>query len=748
MAIGSSLSGINFSGLSSGIDTDSIISRLMQLEAIPIQRLQQRQAQLTQRQGLLNQFKSRLTAFATAAGSLNSTAAFNPLTATSSKTDVATIATTSGSVAGTYQLEVSKLAQSHKIASTAQSSATTALGLSGTFTVNGKGVTIGTNDTLTSIAQKINAVSPGLAAGIIDGGANNAYITLTAGTTGAASKIQIGDLTGGVAAALGLVTGAGALRETITGGATSIGFSSASTNLSSMLNFPGTGSKTFTLNGTNVAVDFDSTSLQGVANAINAASTGVTASVRSVTVNGTTQQKLDLTGLTTWADPDKALEALGVVQRGFGNQMVVAQDADFRLDGVPLTSATNSITSVIPGATLTLLKANVTTPETSTITLTRDNGAVKQKIKDFADAYNGMLKFIKDNSKFDDETFATGGLFGDSTVSQIESTISSAMFNTPTGLTGTYTNLTQIGFGLDSDGLLSVNETTLDSAVSNNIESLSSLFRAVGASSNSQLTYLASTSKTKASSSAGYSVVITQAATQHALLGEAAQSAPLTQQEILTFNGALVGNAAYDIILDAGLTQAQIVDKINADAKLKDLLTASVDGGKLKLTAKKFGVPGAFTVTSNRPAAADTSGIGVTSIATQGVDVAGTINGETATGSGQLLTGATGNANTEGLQMLYTGTATGTVGSLVFTKGIGPIFNDLVATFTDVTNGLLTATDKGIQDQMDGIDKSIEDMQARMSEKQIELRRRFSRMEEAISRMQGQQARLATIKTS
>jgi flagellar hook-associated protein 2 len=725
MAIGGSLSGVNFSGLSSGIDTESIISRLMQLEAIPIQRLQQRQAVLTQRQGLLNQFKSKLTAFSSAAGALNSASSFNPLSATSSKTDVATITTSSGSVAGTYQLEVSKLAQSHKIASTAQASATTALGLSGNFTVNGKGVTIGVNDTLTTVAQKINAVSPGLAAGIIDGGANNAYLTLTSSTTGAASKIQIGDLSGGAAQALGLVSGAAALRETITGGATSIGFTSASTSLSSMLSFTGAGSKTFNLNGTDVIVDFDSTSLQGVANAINASASGVTASVRSVTVNGATQQKLDLTGLTTWTDADHALEALGVVQKGFGNQMVTAQDAEFKLDGVSLTSGTNSITTVIPGATLALLKANATTPETSTITLTRDNSAVKTKIKDFTDAYNSLLKYVKDNSKFDNKTFQTGALFGDTAVSQVETMISTAMFNTPAGLTGTFTNLTQIGFGLDSEGLLTVNDTTLDSAISNNIESLSTLFRSVGSSSNSQLAYLASTSKTKPSTSGGYPVVITQAATQHALLGEAAQASPLVQQEILTFSGALVGNSNYDLILDAGMTQAQIVDKINSDAKLKDLVTASVDAGQLKLTAKKFGIPGVFTVVSNRAAAPDTSGIGITTISNQGLDIAGTINGEAATGSGQLLTGAVGNANTEGLQMLYSGSATGAIGSLVFTKGVAPTFTDMVGMFTDVTNGLLTATDKSIQDQMDGLDKTIE--------------------EEAISRMQGQQTRLASM---
>ena len=60
MAINGSLSGISFSGLSSGIDTDGIISRLMQLEQIPISRLQSRQQAIQQQQSVFGQFRSKL----------------------------------------------------------------------------------------------------------------------------------------------------------------------------------------------------------------------------------------------------------------------------------------------------------------------------------------------------------------------------------------------------------------------------------------------------------------------------------------------------------------------------------------------------------------------------------------------------------------------------------------------------------------------------------------------------------------
>ncbi len=748
MSLGSSLSGINFSGISSGIDTESIISRLLQIEAIPIQRLQVRQQQLGARQNLLNQFKTRLTALSGAAASLNSATTFNPISALSSKPEVATISGSTTAVTGTYNLEVSKLAQAHKISSSAQTSATDALNLSGAFTVNGKGVTISTTDSLTAIAQKINSAGAGVTASIIDGGANNAYLTLTASASGEVGTIQIGDANGTLAQTLGLTSGASAIREPIAGGATSVAFTSSNTALASLLNIGVSGSKSFNLNGTDITVDFDTAGLQDVANAINTSGSGAAATVKSELKDGKTTYKLEITGLNSFTDANGALEGLGIVQRGFGNQLLAAQDAEFELDGIALTSATNVITTVIPGATLTLLKANETTPETSSLSLSRDTGQIKEKIKEFMNAYNAVTDFVKTNTQFDKDTFAAGGLFGDSTVQGIDAQLASSLFSSPSGLSGTYTNLTQLGFTFSSEGQLTLNEATLDSALSNNLSSVSALFRAVGSSTNGQIQYVSSTSKTRPSGAGGYSVNITQIATQHKLAGEAQQADPLVEQEILTFNGTAFGNNSYELILDAGMSQAQIVQRINNDAKMKDLVTASVEGGKLVLSAKKYGTPGTFTATSNKTAASNTSGWGTNTIEVQGVDVAGTVNGETMTGSGQMLTGATGNANTEGLQFLYTGNTLGAVGSLLLTKGVSPMFTDLVGGFTDSVNGILTATDQSLTDQIKGIDTSISDLQTRLAEKQTSLRLRFARMEQAVSQLQSQQTRLGAMRSS
>lgn len=749
MSIGSSLSGITFSGIGSGIDSDSIVQRLIQLESIPITRMQSQQAVLTQRMGLMSALRGQVSNFQSAANALNSASAFQNVKAVSSAESVATITSGPGAVQGIYQLAVSKLAQAHKVSSAAQNDASSALGLSGSFVINGKGINVSEADTLTSIAQKINETNSGVTASLINGGTGNTYLTLSSNKTGAENVIQAADVSGSILAGLGILSGSTSIREPITNGAASFGFSSSSEAVASMAGLTGLGPTTINVNGFDVAVDLATQSLQDIANAINNAGTGATASVRSVDAGGTTIYKLDIAGASTptFLDPDGTLGALGILQNDFGTELVAAQDAEYTLDGVSFTSATNTVSSVISGVTFTLLKANEGTPETATLSLAQDNEAVKAKIKEFMDAFNGVVDFIKGNSAFDKETFSAGPLFGDAVARQVEQVLGDSLFTQIEGLPTNLSNLTQIGFSFDSDGKLELDESTLDNALSTNATAVSNLFRARGDAVGSALAYVSSSDKTVPSGSGVYSVVITQAATLGSYKAETAQTLTSAVTETLTFNGSLFGNNAYNLVLPSGSDLAATIATINNDAKLKDLVVASNDGGQLLITSKKYGTSGNFTVTSDLAAAADNSGIGTSGLghSETGVDVAGTINGESATGAGQFLTGASGNATTDGLQVQYTGTVLGAVGEIRFTKGIGAIVAGLVSQFNDQASGLISANDQSLQDQFDTLSASIESLQARIALKEQDLRRRFAAMEQAISSMQGQQQQLSAM---
>lgn len=750
MAIGSSLSGINFAGIGSGIDTESIVRRLIQLEARPLSRLEQQRTQLQARQSIYQAFKGRLQSIQSAASALNSPTAFNPVTAASTKAEVATVSAGEGAAAGSYNLSVTRLATTHKLSSAAQTDATTALNLSGTMSVNGRGVTIGAADNLTTIAQKINGADAGVTASIINGGTGSAYLTLTAKNTGVDGKVQISDVSGTLASTLGLANGAAAIRAPITNGFKSASFASSTTAVGTLLGASGLSAGTIELNGTSINVNLATMSLADIAGAINSSAAGVTASVKSVTENGATRQQLEITGAgstPTWADPNGILQTLGITQRGFGNQLIAAQDASYSLDGMAFTSATNSITTVIPGATITLLKANETTPETTTLNLAQDNTKVKDKVKEFMNAFNAMVDFVKQNSQFDKESFQSGPLFGDGTVQSVEGTLAQSMLNTVTGLQSQYSNLTQMGFSFDTDGKLELNEATLDAALNTSPSAVGNLFRSTGRASVDTLSFVSTGNRTRPSGPVGYSVNITQAATKHAQFATIGGGGTLGIADKLTFSGTLFGTNTYDLNFGPGATIDSMVSTINNDARLKDSVIATNDGGRLKVEAKRFGTAGAFNMAVTASGGENPTDPRIfLDGTTTGRDVAGTINGEAATGAGQFLIGSANNANTDGLQIQYTGTTTGNIGNVIVSIGVAANVNALVSTFTDTVNGLMTGADQALQSQIDTIGESIAAIEKRLTVREQDLRRRFTAMEEAIARAQQQGARLQAIR--
>jgi flagellar hook-associated protein 2 len=741
-------SGITFSGLVSGIDTDSIVTRILNLQRVPIQRLQIQQAGLRQQLGAMDQYKSLLDRLRTAATALNTASTFDAVSASSSASDVATVSAGTGAQPGTYRLSVTKLAQAHKLGTAAQADATSALNLTGSFIVNGKAISVTATDTLTSIASKVNAAGAGVTASVINGGANNVFLTLTATDSGLGNRIQLSDLNGGtVLQTLGVLSGAAAIANSVPNGAQSGTFADTTTTVGTLLGAT-VAAGSIQINGVSVAVDFATDSLSAIAANINAAGTGATASIVSETKNGATVYRLKIVGAATptFTDANGMLENLGVLQRPAGNEMLAAQDAAYALDGVNLTSSTNSITGVIAGTTLTLLKANPTTPETTTITLARDTSSIRGKMDEFVTAYNAVRDFLAQAASFDSETLASGPLFGDSTISLVQDRLFGGLLQSPAGITGSYPNLLAIGLDFDSKGKMMLDASKFEAALSSGLDNVISLFTERGRIGDADIAFLSGTSKTKPSGIAGYEVIITQLATLGTATAGTAHTSASAGVEQLTFNGSAFGNSAYTLNVHTGSTLDDLVSQINSDSRLKDIMVASksVDD-KLVLTSKKYGTPGSFTVKSDLTAAADNSGVGTADLVVAGLNVQGTINGEAATGLGQLLTGDSGNTNTDGLQIRVTGGALGSRGTLVYTKGAAAIAKETLDGALDFVSGFLTADSTAIQGQIDDLDSRITRMNENISRNEQSLRAKFQAMENAISQLNAQSSRLGSL---
>src|SRR3989440_193425 len=232
-----SLSGINFSGLGSGIDTDSIIKQLIALGQRPIDQVKTREQQVKQQQTAINQVAASVAALQAAAAALDTPSGFALTTADSSDATVATVSANSGAQVGSHTLQVTQLAQAHRIGAAAQPSQTAALGASGQIVVNGKAINVSASDSLQAVASNINAAQAGVNATIVSTAANSYTLVLSGTKSGAANAVSLSDTAGGaiLRTTLGLIGAGTSIRNAITNGAASNLFSDSSTSIGTLL---------------------------------------------------------------------------------------------------------------------------------------------------------------------------------------------------------------------------------------------------------------------------------------------------------------------------------------------------------------------------------------------------------------------------------------------------------------------------------------------------------------------------------
>ena len=168
-------------------------------------------------------------------------------------------------------------------------------------------------------------------------------------------------------------------------------------------------------------------------------------------------------------------------------------------------------------------------------------------------------------------------------------------------------------------------------------------------------------------------------------------------------------------------------------------ITATDDGsGHLVLTHDNYGSNYSVTLSENA-----TSGnklwTGGDQTVNNGVDVAGTINGEAATGSGQVLTGDSGNNNVDGLVVKYTGTDENLdVGNVKLTIGAAELFSRVLYNITDSYDGYVAFKENSLQDNIDRLQTRMDEMEARLNQKQENMINQFVVMETAMSQIQSQ----------
>jgi flagellar hook-associated protein 2 len=240
---------------------------------------------------------------------------------------------------------------------------------------------------------------------------------------------------------------------------------------------------TFTSNGngtTNITIDGTNNSLEGIRDAINAASMGVSATL--VNDGSGTPYRLALSSTSTGVNNSLKITAiggdgsinslLGYDPAGTQNlsQTLAAQNASLTVNGIAITSASNTVGEAIQGVTLTL-KNTTTTP--ANLTVERDTAAVNTAATAFVDAYNALASQVKSRSAYGTNGGAGGVLAGDSTLRMMQGQLRDIFTTTATG--GTLTSLAQVGIAFQRDGALQLDSSKLNSAIATDFSDVTNL---------------------------------------------------------------------------------------------------------------------------------------------------------------------------------------------------------------------------------------------------------------------------------
>ena len=199
------------SGLSSGLDTATIIDQLMKLEAAPQTRLKSSLTAEQSKVTTLQAVNTKVAALAAQAKDLAAGTTWGALTATSSSTAVA-LSTTTGSSAGTFSFTVDQTAAAHRLtfASTAAGSdVVVSGGTTVSLTSGGTTTTLSTGDgTLDGLVKALNGSGTGVSAAKVRLDDGSYRLVVNAAQTGAASSFTLTnadgtDLLGGATVAAG-----------------------------------------------------------------------------------------------------------------------------------------------------------------------------------------------------------------------------------------------------------------------------------------------------------------------------------------------------------------------------------------------------------------------------------------------------------------------------------------------------------------------------------------------------------------
>ncbi len=463
---------------------------------------------------------------------------------------------------------------------------------------------------------------------------------------------------------------------------------------------------------------------------LNSEHTGAENSIR-ISVQDDDGDNMDLVSLSMLSfDP--------IHPDGKGRNMVesrAAMDAELSVDGLDMTSASNEVTEVIKGVTLTLKDTG-----SADIEVKLNQLQVVDKIKAFVDGHNKLIEAVEKLAGFNPETRIAGPLNGDATVRAVINQVRRAVSMSFANVNKKYQSLAGVGITTDAvSGKLSVNESKLQRAINDDIKEVINLFSKIGRTDDPQINYLGAGDKAQ---SGTYPIDVLQKPTKggYAAVRLGRNSFPIYIDEsndefILKVDGIKTGT----IKLDPGnyfsgheMAEA-IQEKVNQDANLVQKgakIWTSYYDRRLILVSERLGAGSTIEMVSADVDLIEDLGM-TPGMGQPGKDIKGSIGSFGTLGEGNVLTGK---GDIEGLKVEFMGGEPGRRGKVVYSTGVAVVLDELINSYLE-SKGTMDARTEGYNARLSDIDQQRHQLQRKLDKSEERYLKQFTELDGLIGKM-------------
>ena len=446
----------------SGVDVSALAQNLVDAERAPQENAIN--AKITKNESRVSGYSALsfvLGGVKTALTDLKDQNSFNSLVAGNSNPSAFTVTAGAAAVSGSHDVSVLQLAKAQRTVSEGLSSADALLnaGKAITFSLNVGNTSSDIKlpdgyDTPQDLVDFINAAKKGVTAKLVDtgDGSDHPFQVVLTGEQGSA--------------------GAFSLTPKYSAG----GVPEPTTSISDGLKGVTLKLKVGAVTVPDIVLAAGQDTPENMINAINATNTGVTASLVANAAGSTYPYKIFVTGPSgapsefslsaNYGSGDEPMVVPGLNFSATNPVNQTAADAKVQVDGITFTRSNNTLTDVVPGLTFNL---KATTSTAASVDLTRDNTAIKAKLTAMVTAYNDAITIMGEVSN-PKSTFETYGatLVGDSTVRSLKQQLRQMVMG-PSSTPGSNVGaMWQMGISVNELGVMSIDDTKLDAALTNN----------------------------------------------------------------------------------------------------------------------------------------------------------------------------------------------------------------------------------------------------------------------------------------